>query len=127
MQYLLIGLLIMSAPWDYSIHFTRDFHTNLLKKLVKHASCVNSSDATKHKCKKGFKLKKKTLTTDVWSELDGRKLHPPFGSDEPPLSFGQGWVKNFLGLAQDILGCVNIFLGWLKRLFWLVQYFFGLA
>ena len=77
--------------------------------------------------KKGFKLKKKTLTTDVWSELDGRKLHPPFGSDEPPLSFGQGWVKNFLGLAQDILGCVNIFLGWLKRLFWLVQYFFGLA
>ena len=35
MQYVLIGLLVMSAPWDYSIHFTKDFHTNLLKKLGK--------------------------------------------------------------------------------------------
>ena len=92
--------------------------------------------------KKGFKLKKKTLTTDVWSELDGRKLHPPFGSDEPPLSFGQGWVKNFLGLAQDILGWLNIFFGlaqetflacsiffWpcLRDILWLAQFFFELA
>ena len=63
--------------------------------------------------KKGFKLKKKTLTTDVWSELDGRKLHPPFSSDEPPLSFGQGWV--------------NIFFWAVSRYFGLGQYFFGLA
>ena len=81
--------------------------------------------------KKGFKLKKKTLTTDVWSELDGRKLHPPFGSDEPPLSFGQGWVKNFLGWlkifwavsiffwagSRDFFGLFNIFLALLKRYF----------
>ena len=77
--------------------------------------------------KKGFKLKKKTLTTDVWSELDGRKLHPPFGSDGPPLYFGQGWVKIFLGLAQDILGCVNIFLALLKRYFVAGSIFFELA
>ena len=80
--------------------------------------------------KKGFKLKKKTLTTDVWSELDGRKLHPPFGSDEPrsPLARA-GWVniffwavsryfglgQYFFGLTLDIFALVQDVLGWLKR------------
>ena len=77
--------------------------------------------------KKGFKLKKKTLTTDVWSELDGRKLHPPFGSDEPRSPLARAASISFFGLSQDILGWVNIFLGWLKRVLGLDQYIFGLT
>ena len=77
--------------------------------------------------KKGFKLKKKTLTTDVWSELDGRKLHPPFGSDEPPLSFGQGWVNIFFWAVSRYFGLGQYFLGWLKRVLGLDQYIFGLT
>ena len=34
---------------------------------------------------------------------------------------------SFFGLSQDILGWVNIFLGWLKRVLGLDQYIFGLT
>ena len=77
--------------------------------------------------KKGFKLKKKTLTTDVWSELDGRKLHPPFGSDEPRSPLARAGSISFFGLSQDILGWVNIFLGWLKRVWGWIKLFFGVT
>ena len=77
--------------------------------------------------KKGFKLKKKTLTTDVWSELDGRKLHPPFGSDEPRSLLARAGSRIFWGWLKIFWAGSIFFLGWLKRLFWLVQYFFGLA
>ena len=75
--------------------------------------------------KKGFKLKKKTLTTDVWSELDGRKLHPPFGSDEPRSPLARAASISFFGLSQDILGWVNIFLGWLKKVLGWINIFLG--
>ena len=84
--------------------------------------------------KKGFKLKKKTLTTDVWSELDGRKLHPPFGSDEPrsPLARAASisflgclkifWAGSiFFGLAQESFGAGSIYFGLTLDIFALVQ------
>ena len=91
--------------------------------------------------KKGFKLKKKTLTTDVWSELDGRKLHPPFGSDEPRSPLARAGSISFLGClkifwavsiffwagSRDFFGLFNIFLALLKRYFVAGSIFFELA
>ena len=91
--------------------------------------------------KKGFKLKKKTLTTDVWSELDGRKLHPPFGSDEPRSLLARagsrifwagsryfGLCQYFFGLAQEtFLACSIFFWPCLRDILWLAQFFFELA
>ena len=136
MQYVLIGLLVMSAPWDYSIHFTKDFHTNLLKKLGK--TCQFCKLLRCHKTQ----MWKRVLN---WKRKPWRRMYGvnwmvgnsiPRSVQTGPRStlaragsrFFWGWLKIFWAVSiffwpclRDILWLAQFFLSWLNILFGLPQ------
>ena len=103
----------MSAPWDYSIHFTKDFHTNLLKKLGK--TCQFCKLLRCHKTQ----MWKRVLN---WKRKPWRRMYGVnwMVGNSIPRSVQTSPALLWPGLGQEFFGAGS-------RYFGLCQYFFGLA
>ena len=93
----------MSAPWDYSIHFTKDFHTNLLKKLGK--TCQFCKLLRCHKTQ----MWKRVLN---WKRKPWRRMYGVnwMVGNSIPRSVQTSPALLWPGLGQYLfLGCLKIF------------------